>query len=44
MQPAVPGTTLGREAPFLKYDNNNKFSKEAGAEDVIASGLLLTLQ
>jgi hypothetical protein len=25
----VPGTTLGREAPFLKYDNNDIFSKES---------------
>jgi hypothetical protein len=29
MHPAVPGTTLGREAPFLKYDNNDNFSKES---------------
>jgi hypothetical protein len=24
----VPGTTLGREAPFLKYNNNDNYSKE----------------
>jgi hypothetical protein len=28
VQPAVPGTTLGREASFLKYDNDDSFSKE----------------
>jgi hypothetical protein len=29
MQPTVPGIILGREAPFLKYNNNNNFSKES---------------
>jgi hypothetical protein len=25
----VPGTTLGREVPFLEYDNDDNFSKES---------------
>jgi hypothetical protein len=29
VQPAVPGTSLGREVPFLKYDNDDNFSNES---------------
>jgi hypothetical protein len=40
MQAAVPGTTLGREVPFLKYDNNDIFSKDSHIEgDIIDSNV-----
>jgi hypothetical protein len=29
VQPAAPGTTLGREVPFWKYDNDDSFYKES---------------
>jgi hypothetical protein len=36
----VPGTTLGREVPFLKYDNDDNFSKESHiGGDIIDSNI-----
>jgi hypothetical protein len=41
VQPTVPaGTTLGREAPFLKYNNDNNVSKESRTGgDIIDSNI-----